>query len=447
MSKLSIEEKAIPAMSLMLEVTRNCNLRCAHCMRGEPQNIDMSDEVLENTFRNINAVISLALTGGEPFLAPHVIEKMVDIIIANDIPVFHCGTVDNGTILDDSGIRSVKALNRLGEYIYNSVFNDESRKNNLKPVTISISNSEFHANDIQKAIDFYSQYTNEYVNVCDQGDWETGLRDKQGNPVKLKSTMKNAARWMKRSGRAKDNNISAAKPITTAYKIELGKEEESGRYYIDTPIHICANGNVCPMEPISFEVMDRINIGNIVTEPLLDMILKWSDKEPLSESEVLTYCENMKKLENSKIPEEKKGKYAYQNTYLNVKKILFGEFKKLFKYLSNADIDMLVKCSLMMMVTNDMEDFCKAAGFEFTEKEEKESIKSVIKLEFGDELDEEFKKNDIIKIFTNIVLKNSNKVLEIEGFLSYWSYESKLGKFDFTNIMKKAMTENAAYEE
>ena len=66
---------------------------------------------------------------------------------------------------------------------------------------------------------------------------------------------------------------------------------------------------------------------------------------------------------------------------------------------------------------------------------------------FGDELDEEFKKNDIIKIFTNIVLKNSNKVLEIEGFLSYWSYESKLGKFDFTNIMKKAMTENAAYEE
>ena len=48
--------------------------------------------------------------------------------------------------------------------------------------------------------------------------------------------------------------------------------------------------------------------------------------------------------------------------------------------------------------------------------------------------------NDIIKIFTNIVLKNSNKVLEIEGFLSYWSYESKLGKFDSKEIVATSRT-------
>ena len=433
-------------MSLMLEVTRRCNLRCEHCMRGEPQNVDMSDEVLEKTFSNINAVISLSLTGGEPFLAPHVIEKMVDIIIEKNIPVLHCGTVDNGTILNESGIRSVKALNRLGDYIYNSVFNDESRKEG-KPVTISISNSEFHVNDIQKAIDFYDQYTNEYVSVCDQGDWDTGLKDKQGNPIKTKTTMKNAGRWLKRSGRAKDNNITAAKPITTTYKVEFGKDEDSGNYYIDTPIHVCANGNVCPMEPISFEVMDRVNMGNITKEPLLDMILKWSGKEPLSKSEVLTYCDNMKKLENTKIPEEKREEYLYQNTYYNIKKILYREFNKIFRYLTNDDIWVLVKCSLAMFVTNDEETIYLRQGKEYTKEDEKKRIKSVISLEFGGNPEKDLDRNDLKKIFKYLVTKSTMEVLQKEGFFSCINYTSKLGEVDFNYFVQKAMTENAAYEE
>lgn len=32
--------------SLVLEVTRRCNMNCAHCIRGETENIDMQHEVL-----------------------------------------------------------------------------------------------------------------------------------------------------------------------------------------------------------------------------------------------------------------------------------------------------------------------------------------------------------------------------------------------------------------
>ena len=38
---------SLPYYNLMLEVTRKCNLTCSHCMRGNPQNLEMSDEILE----------------------------------------------------------------------------------------------------------------------------------------------------------------------------------------------------------------------------------------------------------------------------------------------------------------------------------------------------------------------------------------------------------------
>ena len=33
--------------SLILEVTRRCNMCCAHCLRGEAENIDMQKETID----------------------------------------------------------------------------------------------------------------------------------------------------------------------------------------------------------------------------------------------------------------------------------------------------------------------------------------------------------------------------------------------------------------
>src|SRR5271157_4943644 len=65
--------------SLILEVTRKCNLRCAHCLRGNPQRVTMPREVLHAAMRDVDYVGSVLFTGGEPSLATEVIEDFIDI--------------------------------------------------------------------------------------------------------------------------------------------------------------------------------------------------------------------------------------------------------------------------------------------------------------------------------------------------------------------------------
>ena len=157
-NELETKNIPLPYDNIMIEVTRRCNLRCEHCMRGEPQNIDMSDKVLDKIIEQFSMLNHLSLTGGEPFLVPDVIEKLVDKIISNKKKVWRLTTVDNGTILDERGIRCIEALNRLALYIYNDIWSDEARNDykegaTSKPVHVSISNSKYHVNDIQKAIE------------------------------------------------------------------------------------------------------------------------------------------------------------------------------------------------------------------------------------------------------------------------------------------------------
>lgn len=53
--------------SLVIEVTRRCNMRCAHCLRGEAQNLDITHEILEEIAKTITPC-EVTFTGGEPTL-------------------------------------------------------------------------------------------------------------------------------------------------------------------------------------------------------------------------------------------------------------------------------------------------------------------------------------------------------------------------------------------
>lgn len=59
--------------NLMLEVTRKCNMQCAHCMRGEEQDVSMSSDCIEKIFSQTRYIKHLTITGGEPSLVPDLI--------------------------------------------------------------------------------------------------------------------------------------------------------------------------------------------------------------------------------------------------------------------------------------------------------------------------------------------------------------------------------------
>ena len=54
--------------NLCLEVTRRCNMGCAHCLRGNAENLDMSHEIIDQVLDQVDMIGQVTFTGGEPSL-------------------------------------------------------------------------------------------------------------------------------------------------------------------------------------------------------------------------------------------------------------------------------------------------------------------------------------------------------------------------------------------
>lgn len=100
--------------NLAMIVTDKCNLDCAHCLRGSKCNRDMSDEVVESTLGQIRSIGNLAINGGEPTMAIHVIEKIIDYVIDKSIKLQEFTITINGTIYSEKLLELLETIN---EYI------------------------------------------------------------------------------------------------------------------------------------------------------------------------------------------------------------------------------------------------------------------------------------------------------------------------------------------
>ncbi len=86
--------------NLLIITTRNCNLECEMCSRGERENAYITDNTLDNLFMGINSIGVLVISGGEPFLddrAIDKIEKVIELILKYQISVGCVRIVTNGT--------------------------------------------------------------------------------------------------------------------------------------------------------------------------------------------------------------------------------------------------------------------------------------------------------------------------------------------------------------
>lgn len=93
--------KKIALQNLEMIATEKCNMRCAHCMRGEATSKTMSDEVIDQTFLQTASITNLAIGGGEITLALDTLEKIFTSAVENQVLLDEFGTFVNGTIYDD----------------------------------------------------------------------------------------------------------------------------------------------------------------------------------------------------------------------------------------------------------------------------------------------------------------------------------------------------------
>ena len=73
--------------NLVIEITARCNMRCAHCMRGDARHEDISGDVIDAVARNINYASNLTITGGEPGLRPRIMQNLLSAFQARGVAV------------------------------------------------------------------------------------------------------------------------------------------------------------------------------------------------------------------------------------------------------------------------------------------------------------------------------------------------------------------------
>ena len=164
MNHLIHEDTKFKFAYLGLEITRKCNLKCAHCLRGDAQHLSMKKEVIDKILDSSAGIKEIFFTGGEPFLEPDLIEYVVDQVIERDFECFSMSVVTNGTIMNDNGIRCVKALNKFAEWSHRK-YGDAAKSG------INISNDNFHdVSSSNSCMDFYKPYIGEYLDLDLHGE-------------------------------------------------------------------------------------------------------------------------------------------------------------------------------------------------------------------------------------------------------------------------------------
>lgn len=206
--------------NLCIEVTRKCNLKCKHCLRGPAQNIDIDTNIIDKFFElnNVKAT-SLLLTGGEPLLNMRGINEIAEILIRRKIVLYDFVMVTNGTIFDPAMLIPLSKF-------YNLVDDKDY-------FWIYISKDEFH----NKPID---------------NRWNLLKYDykKLGNIIS--------------EGRGEKLNRFGKKP--QEYEWIVDNENLDGTVYINALGHICKDCDY------SYKTQDKKNYGICISKELKDFM-------------------------------------------------------------------------------------------------------------------------------------------------------------------------------
>lgn len=89
--------------SVVIEITRRCNMCCAHCLRGDAEAVDIQEKYIDaflDSFANAGYISSLTFTGGEISLNIPAIRYTLNAVKERNISVGSFYMVTNGKAVD-----------------------------------------------------------------------------------------------------------------------------------------------------------------------------------------------------------------------------------------------------------------------------------------------------------------------------------------------------------
>lgn len=247
MSLIILPNKFLYIQELSLEITQRCNLDCRHCLKGDARNVCMSEEILDAVFSQIPIIGGIFLSGGEPFLAPHVIKMLIDKIKKYKVIFFQWAIYTNGTIYSDEIVELLKELDSL-----------RVKDSSIKAKSfIGISGDEYH-----------------YEAISKQKNKELIYKE---NRIKVASTP-----WFKDIKRLPNQLCNEGRavniPITERAKYEFKPMNSviatvGEKIFFGPNFFVNANGIITFCD-VSYDNQEsKYNLGNIKERPLMDCML------------------------------------------------------------------------------------------------------------------------------------------------------------------------------
>jgi len=128
-----------------IEVTRQCQLRCSHCLRGDPQDVSIQPHAIDQFLSKVQGIRNISITGGEPALAIKELRYLLTELVERGIEYHNFYLVTNGQVASEEfvnvcyGFRD-HALCSTQVMISNDTYHQRPPRKNIKYLT---SNAHF----------------------------------------------------------------------------------------------------------------------------------------------------------------------------------------------------------------------------------------------------------------------------------------------------------------
>lgn len=269
MEKVSLRE-------VILEIGRNCNLKCKHCMKGESENVAMSDEVMDALLDNVHFIDDLFIGGGEPLLYVDRLETLLKKCKEKNVKVNYITVVSNCTFKSEEFVR---VFNEWGEY---STF-----KKNLVSVSDDIFHKEYTEKylpdlDLEENIEWYRDNL-KYCEVQNKDDPELNLKIHISDEGRVNSwTQEEKDEILEIIKINKEKNVSHLLPVKN---ICQGEENACGygcvKNCIPRPLTINPYGKMFLYDNMSFQDQDDsknpMTMGSILEKSIYTIIKEWNE--------------------------------------------------------------------------------------------------------------------------------------------------------------------------
>lgn len=320
---------------LYLELTRRCNKKCAHCLRGDAQDVTITKKIIDKLFDDLDFCAGFYLTGGEPLLEPDIllytIDKITEMLSTRSLSITTNGSILNKDVID--------ALER---------FCQAPRFKNQQDryVSFAISEDQYHTSgESQSAYDFYKPLFDAANTRLGCADGEERMILTRYSPISDEEDGKRVIPTLIHSGRAVELYRN------TDYKYKVGRNVKVPCYsehrlkimndVVYCRVHVTANGDVVlAAEDDSFETFDMCSSGNILEKSLDEIVNEHQENCLITCNE--TNFLNSERTRAAAQKEEFRFKDSISTQFLyEVAMIILGlrkSVKKLFPILPAEDI-------------------------------------------------------------------------------------------------------------